>query len=50
MWNILYDANLKDYIMCCGDVGYNTPQSKQLEGKTREGLVTRHAYSLIDAI
>ena len=34
--------------MCCGAVGYRTPQGKLMEGKTKEGLVTRHAYSLID--
>lgn len=36
--------------MCCGAVGYKTAAGKNLEDKTKEGLVTRHAYSLIDAI
>lgn len=35
--------------MCCGMVGYKTEAKKQnLEGKTKDGLVIRHAYSLLD--
>lgn len=49
MWNIINEANNRNYVMCCGAVGYKIPQNKNvLEGKTPQGLVTRHAYSLID--